>query len=78
MVLKKFLDLKFFPQILAETPLFFPDWKKFSKISLIGGNPENFTSWYCYIHYRLMLVNWSTFNSGNHTSLTHCFAVSLP
>ena len=45
MVWKKFPDLKFFPLILAENPLFFPDfpdWKKSSKISLIsliGGNP---------------------------------------
>ena len=45
---KKFPDLKFFSLILAEKPLFFPDfpdWKKSSKISLnslislIGGNP---------------------------------------
>ena len=42
---KKFPDLKIFSLILAENPLFFPDfpdWKKFSKfslISLIGGNP---------------------------------------
>ena len=45
---KKFPDLKFFSLILAENPLFFPDfpdWKKPSKfslnslISLIGGNP---------------------------------------
>ena len=49
MVGKKFPDLKFFSLILAEKPLFFPDfpdWKKSSKfslnslISLIGGNPE--------------------------------------
>ena len=45
MVLKKVPDLKFFSLILAENPLFFPDfpdWKKsskFSLISLIGGNP---------------------------------------
>ena len=45
---KKFPDLKFFSLILAEKPLFFPDfpdWTKSSKfslnslISLIGGNP---------------------------------------
>ena len=45
---KKFPDLKIFSLILAENPLFFPDfpdWKKSSKfslnslISLIGGNP---------------------------------------
>ena len=46
---KKFPDLKFFSLILAENPLFFPDfpdWKKSSKISLnslislIGKNPD--------------------------------------
>ena len=51
---KKFPDLKFFSLILAEKPLFFPDfpdWKKSSKfslnslISLIGGNP---VIWICY------------------------------
>ena len=42
---KKFSDLKYFPLILAENPIFypdFPDWKKSSKFSLnslIGGNP---------------------------------------
>ena len=39
---KKFPDLKFFSLILAQNPLFSPDfsdWKKSSKISLIGGNP---------------------------------------
>ena len=42
---KKFPDLKYFSLILAEKPLFFPDfpdWKKSSKISLnslISGNP---------------------------------------
>ena len=35
---KKFPDLKMFSLILAENPLFFPDWKKSSKISLIGGS----------------------------------------
>ena len=50
---KKFPDLKYFPLILAENPIFypdFPDWKKSSKFSLnslIGGNPafssRNFT-----------------------------------
>ena len=49
---KKFPDLKFFPLILAEKPLFFPDfpdWKKSSKfslnslISLIGGNPVSYS-----------------------------------
>ena len=45
---KKFPDLKFFSLILAENPLFFPDfpdWKKSSKFplnSLIGGNPALF------------------------------------
>ena len=45
MVWKKFPDLKFFSLILAEKPLFFPDfpdWKKSSKFSLnslIGENP---------------------------------------
>ena len=41
---KKFPDLKILSLILAENPLFFPDWKKslkFSLISLISGNPEN-------------------------------------
>ena len=44
---KKFPDLKFFSLILAEKPLFFPDfpvWKKSSKFSLnslIGGNPAD-------------------------------------
>ena len=43
---KKFLYLNFFSLILAQNPLFLPDfpvWKKsskFSLISLIGGNPE--------------------------------------
>ena len=45
---KKFPDLKYFSLILADKPLFFPDfpdWKKSSKISLnslislIGRNP---------------------------------------
>ena len=45
---KKFPDLKFFQLILAENPLFFPDfpdWKKsskFSLISLISGNHARF------------------------------------
>ena len=44
MVLKKSSDFKFFPLILAENPMFFPDftdWKKSSKSSLIGGNPAS-------------------------------------
>ena len=42
---KKFPDFKIFSLILAENPLFFPDfpyWEKSSKFSLnslIGGNP---------------------------------------
>ena len=46
MFLKKFPDFKIFSLILAENPLFspdFPDWKKSSKFSLnslIGGNPD--------------------------------------
>ena len=44
---KKLPDLKFFSLILAEKPLFFPDWKKSSKFSLnslIGGNPGEIKS----------------------------------
>ena len=46
-LLENFPDLKIVSLILAENPLFFPDfpdWKKFSKfslISLIGGNPDS-------------------------------------
>ena len=39
---QNFLDLKFFPLILVQNTTFFPDfpdWKKLSKFSLIGGNP---------------------------------------
>ena len=39
---KKFSDLKLFSLILAENPLIFPDfpdWKKSTKFSLIGGKP---------------------------------------
>ena len=38
-------DLKIFPLILAENPISpdFPEWKKFSKLSLIGGNPGIFS-----------------------------------
>ena len=48
-LLENFPDMKILSLILAENPLFFPDfpdWKKFSKfslfslISLIGGNPD--------------------------------------
>ena len=46
MVFKKIPLFEMFPLILAENPLFSPDfpyWKKFSKFSLIsltGGNPD--------------------------------------
>ena len=41
-LLQNFLNLKFFPLILAENPMFSVTGKKFSKFSLIplvGGNP---------------------------------------
>ena len=52
---KKFPDLKFFSLILAENPLFFPDfpdWKKSSKFSLIfliGGNPGDAIYEFCFL-----------------------------
>ena len=64
---KKFPDLKFFSLILAENPLFFPDfpdWKKSSKfslnslISLISGNPV-----FCISHFLPIQINKCLFFS---------------
>ena len=71
---KKFLDLKFFPLILAENPLFFPDfpdWKKsskFSLISLIGGKPVVVCLSVC-LSRLFSSVRYSSINTLTHLKL---------